>query len=80
MAGMVASNPGAFAYKDRVVAFIDVLGFSELVRASGESPTARARLERLLAADKLFERFIGEFLEREGMSCFARRHPNASPS
>lgn len=52
----------AFEYQDRTVAFIDVLGFAELVKQSGKHPTELAQVNKLLAADKLFTQFVSEFL------------------
>lgn len=49
-------------YEDRLVAFIDVLGFSELVQASETNAAARSRIAGLVTADKLFERFDGTVL------------------
>lgn len=59
---MLASDTDSFDYQNRVVAFIDVLGFAELVKASDADPTARAKLSKIITANKLFDRFIGEFL------------------
>ena len=49
-------------YEDRLVAFIDVLGFSELVQASETDAAARSRIAGLVTADKLFVRFDDTFL------------------
>ena len=63
MIGAHVSDTNSFDYQEVVVAFIDVLGFSELVTASDADPIARAKLNGLIAADKLFERFMGQFLD-----------------
>jgi hypothetical protein len=48
----------ALTYEERIVAFIDVLGFAELVETSEIDPVARTRIEKLIATDQLFERFL----------------------
>ena len=53
----------AQGYLNRVVAFIDVVGFAQLVKASDADQTARAKLGKLIAGNKLFERLVGEFLK-----------------
>lgn len=59
---MPVSNSNSFDYQERVVAFIDVLGFAELVRRSDTNPTVRAKVRNLIAVNKLFEQFAREFL------------------
>jgi len=38
-----------------------VLGFGDLVKQSDANPTAREKTRKLIAANKLFERFVGEY-------------------
>jgi len=60
MTGAIASS---VVYADRIVAFIDVLGFSELVKASDTDSTALSKVKKLIATHELFERFMGEYLD-----------------
>jgi hypothetical protein len=62
MSSRLVGDTNSFDYQERAVAFIDVLGFAELVKQSDANPTARAKLGKLITADKLFERFVGKFL------------------
>ncbi len=39
MSSRLASDTNTFDYQERVVAFIDVLGFTELVKQSDANPT-----------------------------------------
>ena len=59
---MLASDTNSFDYQERVVAFIDVLGFAELIKQSDANPTVRAKLKKLIAINQLFEGFVGKFL------------------
>jgi hypothetical protein len=52
------SNASSLTYEERIVAFIDVLGFAKLVEDSENDPAARSRIEKLIATDQLFERFM----------------------
>lgn len=47
-------------YQERAVAFIDVLGFTALVKGSDADPTARLKIAKLIATNKLFEKFTSE--------------------
>jgi hypothetical protein len=47
-------------YQERAVAFIDVLGFAALVKASDADPTARNKIAKLIATNELFEKFTSE--------------------
>jgi hypothetical protein len=58
MRGEFASDTNSFDYQERSVAFIDVLGFAELVKQSAENKTAREKIGKLIAANKLFEQFM----------------------
>ena len=62
MSPMVGSDQMTFDYQERVVALIDVLGFTNLVKRSSEKPAELPKLCRLIAANKLFERVSSEFL------------------
>jgi hypothetical protein len=46
--------PNSFDYQERVVAFIDVLGFAELVKANDTDLTARTKLGRLIDTNIFF--------------------------
>lgn len=59
---MPAIDPDSFDYQERAVAFIDVLGFAELVKQSAANPTARANISKLIDTNRLFERFTRELL------------------
>jgi hypothetical protein len=51
--------PGAdFRYEERVVALIDILGFSALVKASASSPAAQSRAGQLIRVNELFSKFL----------------------
>jgi hypothetical protein len=60
--GMDTIDNSSFDYQERTVAFIDVLGFAELVKQSDTSLTARAKLAKLIAINALFEQFVAKFL------------------
>jgi hypothetical protein len=60
MTGILASP---FVYADRIVAFIDVLGFSELVTASDKDSIALSKLKKLIATYELFERFMRDYFD-----------------
>jgi hypothetical protein len=62
MTQMPAIDPDSFDYQERAVAFIDVLGFAELVKQSAANPTARANISKLIDTNRLFERFTRELL------------------
>lgn len=47
-------------YQERVVAFVDVLGFAQLVKASERNSVARAKIHKLVVADKLFDRVMDD--------------------
>jgi hypothetical protein len=49
---MPANKTDAFDYQERIVAFVDVLGFSELVEASEANPTARDKIDKLIVCNK----------------------------
>jgi hypothetical protein len=51
-------------YQERVVAFIDVLGFADLVKASATDTAARDKTSKLIAIYKVFDWFVTEMLER----------------
>jgi hypothetical protein len=52
-----------FDYEERVVAFIDVLGFANLVEQSEGNDSARAKVRKLITINRLFEQFISEYLD-----------------
>lgn len=59
---MHTSETNSFVYQKRVVAFIDVLGFTELVGQSDADEIAQAKIGKLIDINKLFEKFVGDFL------------------
>lgn len=60
---MLPSGTTTFRYQERAVAFIDVLGFAELVKLSDTSEYARAKVGKLIDINNLFEKFISEYLD-----------------
>jgi hypothetical protein len=66
--GMLASDTDTFEYQNRVVAFIDVLGSAEFAEQSDGSPAARAKIGKLITADKLFEQFVRKNLGSLGVA------------
>lgn len=57
---MTASGTNSFNYEERIVAFVDVLGFADLVVASDADQIARAQVSNLLGADRLFDKYMTE--------------------
>jgi hypothetical protein len=57
---MLASEAASFEYQERIVAFIDVLGFSDLVKASDTNPVARGKISKLIVSNRLFERVMDD--------------------
>jgi hypothetical protein len=51
-------TPIKVEYEDRIVAFIDVLGSSELITKSESDVDCLQRVNKLVTTDKLFERFM----------------------
>lgn len=68
--GIANSIPKAFRYEERAVAYIDVLGFAELVKQSESSSIAFIKVQKLLSTDDLFDRFVGEFLSSFAEAAF----------
>jgi len=54
------------SYEDRVVAVIDILGFSRLVMASDGDPAALNSVRQLLRVDELFSQFLELFPSAQG--------------
>ena len=52
----------SFSYDNRVVAFVDVLGFSDLVEKSANNQTEKDKIGEIIGADKLFSNFVNVFL------------------
>src|ERR1700728_1508618 len=62
MRGIIPSNETLlFEYNERVVAFVDILGFSDLGRKSTEYPDAKEKVRRLISVNKLFAEFMTKF-------------------
>ncbi len=55
------SETDSFEYKERVVAFVDVLGFSALVRRSETDPAAMDNVRKLVTVNELFYSFMTKF-------------------
>ncbi len=51
-------------YEERVVAFVDVLGFADLVKASVTGTAAQNKINRLVAIYKVFDWFVPQMLEK----------------
>jgi hypothetical protein len=58
---MITTHTTPLEYEDRVVTFIDVLGFAELVKASDVDVIARAKVSKLILTDELFAKFSERF-------------------
>jgi hypothetical protein len=54
---------GNLEYQDRVIAFVDILGFSALTLESGSDPVALARIAELIKTNSIFEYFYSKVLE-----------------
>lgn len=59
-------SPDPFGYDERVVAVIDILGFSALVEASNQDGIALAKVGDLLRTDVLFSKFLEIFDSAQG--------------
>jgi hypothetical protein len=57
-----ADGSSSFDYPERVVAFVDVLGFADLVKQSDANQLALASVRNLVTVNKLFEQFVCNFL------------------
>ncbi|HXW41250.1 MAG TPA: hypothetical protein VEK75_08615 [Xanthobacteraceae bacterium] len=53
----------SFDYEERVVAFIDVLGFASLVERSDTNLSSRANIAKLITVSELFDQFVSEYLD-----------------
>jgi hypothetical protein len=60
---MSADDIVSLDYQERAVAFIDILGFAALVKASGTDRAARDKVGKLIMADQLYSRVMGKFLD-----------------
>jgi hypothetical protein len=61
--GRVLNNNDSFEYQERVLAFVDVLGFAQLVERSKADQNIRAKVAKLIEINRLFERFVSSFLD-----------------
>src|SRR5690349_6196349 len=59
----VMAGNETLTYEERVVAFVDVLGFSELTLASRDDKTALAKLSAFVATNRIFADFYKKVLE-----------------
>ena len=55
----------AFKYQSRVVAFIDVLGFKQLVNESDKSPLKRDKVAKLVETNRVLEQYAEKLLTSE---------------
>ncbi len=60
---MSPSDASSLEYQERVVAFVDVLGFADLVKASAADAVAQDEVSTLIAVYKVFDWFTTEILE-----------------
>jgi hypothetical protein len=67
---MLASEVNGLKYEDRVVAFIDVLGFADLVKDSENNLIAMANVGKLVTVAKAFETFVEKYLNHNGPDSF----------
>lgn len=61
---MAADNLNSLTYENRVVAFIDVLGFADLVKESAVGGAAHDKINKLITIYKVFDWFVPQMLER----------------
>lgn len=59
---MAELSEAPFSYQDRLLAFVDVLGFSHLTLDSESDTDALAKVGRLAATNTLFEAFFGQLM------------------
>jgi hypothetical protein len=62
MIEMATGDTKSIDYDERSVAFVDVLGFTELVTRSESDSAARVKIGKLLAINILFEKFVRNFI------------------
>jgi hypothetical protein len=68
---MTNSRPDSLHYEERLVAFIDVLGFADLVLASGDNTQALEKVGKLAATNKLFDAFFAKLMDRAKTAFFS---------
>lgn len=68
---MLSGDTNSLDYQERVVSFVDVLGFAALVNDSSKDPTAREKIVKLIDTDKSFERFVGTLLKWANATFFS---------
>jgi hypothetical protein len=57
-------DENALDYEERLVAFIDVFGFADLVTASAAGAAAQDKVNKLIAIYKVFDWFVPQMLDR----------------
>jgi hypothetical protein len=62
IASMTDGGANSLDYQDRIVAFIDVLGFADLVKASSARDAAKDQVGRLLTIYRVFDWFVTNML------------------
>lgn len=60
-----------FTYQDRLIAFVDVLGFANLVCRSADEADARAKVGKLTATNQLFDAFFTKLMDRAETAFFS---------
>jgi len=60
----VSDNTVSLNYQERVVAFIDVLGFADLVKDSATGSAAQEKINKLIAIYKVFDWFVPQMLDK----------------
>jgi hypothetical protein len=61
---MVSSSTSSLDYQERVVAFIDLLGFADQVKASATDAAAQDKIGKLITIYDVFDWFVTEMIER----------------
>lgn len=68
---MIPTETPALEYQERLIAFIDVLGFANLVEASASDRPAREKVGKLIATNKLFDAFFTKLFDRAKTAFFS---------
>lgn len=68
---MAEVQPASLEYQSRLVAFVDVLGFANLVIKSATNDEARTTVSNLVATNTLFDRFFEKLMQRAKANFFS---------
>jgi hypothetical protein len=60
---MRSRNSCSLTYQNRLVAFVDILGFTNLVLTSADNPEALEKVGRLAATNTLFDKFFTQLMD-----------------